>query len=74
MWIGAFADKALERALRWDGWCLWFPPAIKDLKPQVEAMREWKVVPSNGDQPHLDSTSSRLTVNGVSSTSTRSAK
>jgi probable F420-dependent oxidoreductase len=40
VWIGAFADKALERALRWDGWCLWFPPAVKDLKPQVEAMRE----------------------------------
>ncbi len=40
IWIGAFADKALERALRWDGWCLWFPPSIKDLKPQVEAMRE----------------------------------
>ncbi len=40
VWIGAFADKALERALRWDGWCLWFPPEIKTLKPQVEAMRE----------------------------------
>ncbi len=40
VWIGAFADKALERALRWDGWCLWFPPNVKDLKPQVEAMRE----------------------------------
>jgi alkanesulfonate monooxygenase SsuD/methylene tetrahydromethanopterin reductase-like flavin-dependent oxidoreductase (luciferase family) len=40
VWIGAFADKALERALRWDGWCLWFPPDVKTLKPQVEAMRE----------------------------------
>ena len=30
-------------------------------------MREWNVVPSNGDQPHFDSTSSRRTVNGVSS-------
>ena len=40
VWIGAFADKALERALRWDGWCLWFPPNVKDLKPQVEMMRE----------------------------------
>src|SRR3546814_2167312 len=36
---------------------------------QVEAMREWKVVPSNGDHAHFDSTSSRRTVNGVSSTS-----
>src|SRR5690606_41996830 len=41
---------------------------------QVEAMRERKVVPSNGDQPHLDSTSSRRTVSGASSTSTRSAQ
>jgi alkanesulfonate monooxygenase SsuD/methylene tetrahydromethanopterin reductase-like flavin-dependent oxidoreductase (luciferase family) len=40
VWIGAFAAQALERALRWDGWCLWFPPAVKDLRPQVEAMRE----------------------------------
>src|SRR5690606_512610 len=41
---------------------------------QVEATRDRNVVPSNGDQPHLDSTSSRRTVIGVSSTSTRSAK
>lgn len=40
IWIGAFADKALERALRWDGWCLWFPPNVRELKPKVEAMRE----------------------------------
>lgn len=40
IWIGAFAEKALERALRWDGWILWFPPSVRDLKPQVEAMRE----------------------------------
>src|SRR3546814_5687582 len=41
---------------------------------QVEAMREWNVVPSNGDHAHFDSTSSRRTVNGVSSTSARSAQ
>src|SRR3546814_20150622 len=40
---------------------------------QVEAMRDWNVVPSNGDHAHFDSTSSRPTVNGVSSTSARSA-
>src|SRR5690606_18801957 len=40
---------------------------------QVEAIREWKVMPWNGDQPTLDSTSSRRTASGVSSTSTRSA-
>lgn len=40
VWIGALSDKARERALRWDGWCLWFPPAVRDLKPEVEKMRE----------------------------------
>ena len=46
---------------------------LEAVRVQVEAMREWNVVPSNGDQAHFDSTSSRRTVNGVSSTSTRSA-
>lgn len=40
IWIGAFASTALERALRWDGWCLWFPPSIEVLQPRVAAMRE----------------------------------
>ena len=41
---------------------------------QVAPIREWKVVPSNGDHAHFDSTSSRRTVNGVSSMSARSAQ
>lgn len=40
VWIGALSDKARDRALRWDGWITWFPPSLKDLRPQVEAMRE----------------------------------
>ena len=40
IWIGAFAPKAMQRALDYEGWCLWFPPAIKELAPAVQDMRE----------------------------------
>jgi alkanesulfonate monooxygenase SsuD/methylene tetrahydromethanopterin reductase-like flavin-dependent oxidoreductase (luciferase family) len=40
IWIGAFAPKAMERALEYEGWCLWFPPQIEVLAPAVADMRE----------------------------------
>jgi len=40
IWIGAFAPKAMERALNYDGWCLWFPPNPNVLQPAAEMMRE----------------------------------
>jgi alkanesulfonate monooxygenase SsuD/methylene tetrahydromethanopterin reductase-like flavin-dependent oxidoreductase (luciferase family) len=40
IWIGAFAPKAMERALNYEGWCTWFPPHVDELGPAVKAMRE----------------------------------
>jgi probable F420-dependent oxidoreductase len=40
IWIGAFAPKAMERALNYEGWCLWFPPALDELAPAAKSMRE----------------------------------
>ncbi len=40
IWIGAFADKAIERALDWDGWVWWFPPGIEATRERSHAMRE----------------------------------
>jgi alkanesulfonate monooxygenase SsuD/methylene tetrahydromethanopterin reductase-like flavin-dependent oxidoreductase (luciferase family) len=40
IWIGAFAPKAMDRALDYEGWCLWFPPALDILEPAVKEMRE----------------------------------
>jgi alkanesulfonate monooxygenase SsuD/methylene tetrahydromethanopterin reductase-like flavin-dependent oxidoreductase (luciferase family) len=40
IWIGAFAPKAMERALDYEGWCLWFPPHVDTLGPAVRDMRE----------------------------------
>lgn len=40
VWIGAFAPKAMERALNYEGWCLWFPPHVDDLGPAAASMRE----------------------------------
>ncbi len=40
IWIGAFAPKAMERALNYEGWCLWFPPALDELAPAAQDMRE----------------------------------
>ncbi|MCB1750002.1 MAG: LLM class flavin-dependent oxidoreductase [Gammaproteobacteria bacterium] len=40
IWIGAFAPKAMERALNYEGWCLWFPPALDELAPAAQSMRE----------------------------------
>ena len=68
-------DRLREvQALSADGVSLAGIHRILELETQVEAMRERNVVPSNGDQPHFYSTCSRTTVNGVSSTITRSAK
>ena len=40
IWIGAFAPKAMERALNYEGWCLWFPPGVNELGPVAREMRE----------------------------------
>jgi alkanesulfonate monooxygenase SsuD/methylene tetrahydromethanopterin reductase-like flavin-dependent oxidoreductase (luciferase family) len=40
IWIGAFAPKAMDRALDYEGWCLWFPPHLDILEPAVKEMRE----------------------------------
>ncbi len=39
IWIGAFADKALERALQWDGWVWWFPPEPDEAREKIEHWR-----------------------------------
>ena len=40
IWIGAFAPKPMERALNYEGWCLWFPPHVDELAVAVKDMRE----------------------------------
>ncbi|HIF09535.1 MAG TPA: LLM class flavin-dependent oxidoreductase [Sneathiellales bacterium] len=40
IWIGAFAPKALERALDWDGWVTWFPPSFEEIRVLTDQMRE----------------------------------
>lgn len=40
IWIGAFAPKAMARALNYEGWCLWFPPHVETLAPAAAQMRE----------------------------------
>lgn len=40
IWIGAFAPKAVQRALQWDGWVWWFPDVLEEVKRMVDAMRE----------------------------------
>ncbi|MBI2964420.1 MAG: LLM class flavin-dependent oxidoreductase [Deltaproteobacteria bacterium] len=40
IWIGAFEPKAIERALAWDGWVLWFPPSVEETLRRVEPWRE----------------------------------
>lgn len=40
IWIGAFYEKAIERALNWDGWVWWFPPELDEVCRRVNAQRE----------------------------------
>jgi len=40
IWIGAFAPKAMERALDYEGWCLWFPPHVDELAITVDDLRQ----------------------------------
>jgi alkanesulfonate monooxygenase SsuD/methylene tetrahydromethanopterin reductase-like flavin-dependent oxidoreductase (luciferase family) len=40
IWIGAFADKAVERALNYDGWVWWWQPKPKEAKDTIERWRE----------------------------------
>jgi alkanesulfonate monooxygenase SsuD/methylene tetrahydromethanopterin reductase-like flavin-dependent oxidoreductase (luciferase family) len=40
IWIGAFYDKAIERALNWDGWCWWFPLELDESQAKIEHWRE----------------------------------
>jgi alkanesulfonate monooxygenase SsuD/methylene tetrahydromethanopterin reductase-like flavin-dependent oxidoreductase (luciferase family) len=39
IWIGAFADKAIERALNYDGWIWWWQPAPAEAKATIEHWR-----------------------------------
>lgn len=40
IWIGAFYERAIQRALDWDGWIWWFPPELDEAARQVERWRE----------------------------------
>jgi alkanesulfonate monooxygenase SsuD/methylene tetrahydromethanopterin reductase-like flavin-dependent oxidoreductase (luciferase family) len=40
IWIGAFYDRAVERALDWDGWVWWFPPDLDEACRRVDHWRE----------------------------------
>jgi alkanesulfonate monooxygenase SsuD/methylene tetrahydromethanopterin reductase-like flavin-dependent oxidoreductase (luciferase family) len=40
IWIGAFAHKAIERALQYDGWILWWQPDPAETKAAVDYWRE----------------------------------
>lgn len=40
VWIGAFNEKAIERALQWDGWVWWFPPGPEETGRVVDDLRE----------------------------------
>lgn len=40
VWIGAFEPRPLQRALDWDGWVTWFPPAPEALGRLAAEMRE----------------------------------
>jgi probable F420-dependent oxidoreductase len=40
IWIGAFYDKAIERALDWDGWVWWFPSELESAAQKIEYWRE----------------------------------
>lgn len=40
IWIGAFYDKAIERALNWDGWCWWFPLALDESEAKIDYWRQ----------------------------------
>lgn len=40
VWIGAFYDKGIERALDWDGWVWWFPSEIDSASQKIDYWRE----------------------------------
>jgi alkanesulfonate monooxygenase SsuD/methylene tetrahydromethanopterin reductase-like flavin-dependent oxidoreductase (luciferase family) len=40
IWIGAFYERAIERALDWDGWVWWFPPELDEAVRQVDRWRD----------------------------------
>lgn len=40
IWIGAFAEKPIERSLDWDGWVWWFPTTFEEMAVKVDEMRE----------------------------------
>ena len=40
VWIGAFANRAIERSLDWDGWVWWFPSEIESAAQKIEYWRE----------------------------------
>jgi alkanesulfonate monooxygenase SsuD/methylene tetrahydromethanopterin reductase-like flavin-dependent oxidoreductase (luciferase family) len=39
IWLGAFADKAVERATHWDGWVWWFPPEPDEARERIDYWR-----------------------------------
>ncbi|HXG20437.1 MAG TPA: LLM class flavin-dependent oxidoreductase [Methylomirabilota bacterium] len=40
IWVGAFYDKAIARALDWDGWVWWFPPELERAAQKINYWRE----------------------------------
>lgn len=40
IWVGAFYDKAIERALNWDGWCWWYPTQLDQAAQKIDYWRE----------------------------------
>jgi len=40
IWIGAFYDRGIERALDWDGWVWWFPTDIESAAQKIDSWRE----------------------------------
>lgn len=40
VWIGAMRDKAIRRALDWEGWCWWFPRQIDAAYEKVSFWRD----------------------------------
>jgi probable F420-dependent oxidoreductase len=40
VWIGAHRDKAIRRALDWEGWCWWFPLPVEAAYEKVSFWRD----------------------------------
>jgi alkanesulfonate monooxygenase SsuD/methylene tetrahydromethanopterin reductase-like flavin-dependent oxidoreductase (luciferase family) len=49
IWIGAFQDKAIERALNYDGWVFWWQPNMQETRDKIEYWREKAVARGKTD-------------------------